>query len=151
MSSTYNQHCFKYGCSCIPLSLKCYDEVDQHTVSAESEQQWFLVLQRLCHGRSIVEMILICLQGFCRWNWLSDLQIRLHFGVHGLFSNKFNGPALHYEVKVCIQSGDIVWFNGPKYTFFVGTWSLCCVMENRWKQNMAARKNHFIFLLLMET
>ena len=31
----------------------------------------------------------------------------------GWFSHKFNGPALRYEVAVCIQSGEIVWFSGP--------------------------------------
>ena len=29
------------------------------------------------------------------------------------YSHKFNGPALRYEVCVCIQTGDIVWINGP--------------------------------------
>ena len=28
-------------------------------------------------------------------------------------SHKFNGPGLRYEVAVCIQTGDIVWINGP--------------------------------------
>ena len=28
-------------------------------------------------------------------------------------SQKFNGPGLRYEVGVCIQTGDIVWINGP--------------------------------------
>ena len=31
----------------------------------------------------------------------------------GWFSHKFNGPAVRYEVAVSIQSGDIVWTNGP--------------------------------------
>ena len=29
------------------------------------------------------------------------------------FSKKFNGPALKYEVAVCIKTGYIVWVNGP--------------------------------------
>lgn len=29
------------------------------------------------------------------------------------YSHKFNGPALRYEVGVAINTGDIVWFNGP--------------------------------------
>ena len=29
------------------------------------------------------------------------------------FSQKFNGPALKYEVAVCIKTGFIVWINGP--------------------------------------
>lgn len=28
------------------------------------------------------------------------------------YSHKFNGPALRYEIGLCIQSGDIVWANG---------------------------------------
>jgi DDE superfamily endonuclease len=29
------------------------------------------------------------------------------------FSHKFNGPGLRYEIAVAINTGDIVWFNGP--------------------------------------
>ena len=29
------------------------------------------------------------------------------------YSHKFNGPALRYELASCIQTGSIVWFNGP--------------------------------------
>ena len=29
------------------------------------------------------------------------------------FSHKFHGPGLRYELGVCIQTGDIVSFNGP--------------------------------------
>ncbi|CAB9496793.1 expressed unknown protein [Seminavis robusta] len=35
------------------------------------------------------------------------------------FSHKFEGPGLRYEVGVCIQTGDIVWINGP---FRCGAW-----------------------------
>jgi hypothetical protein len=35
------------------------------------------------------------------------------------FSHKFKGPALRYEVGVCIQTGYIVWKNGP---YPAGTW-----------------------------
>ena len=31
----------------------------------------------------------------------------------GWRSHKFNGPGLRYEVAVCIQTGFIVWANGP--------------------------------------
>jgi hypothetical protein len=34
------------------------------------------------------------------------------------FSYKFKKPALSYEVALCIQTGAIVWINGP----FPGTW-----------------------------
>jgi hypothetical protein len=29
------------------------------------------------------------------------------------FSQKFNGPGLRYEIGICIQTGWIVWVNGP--------------------------------------
>lgn len=29
------------------------------------------------------------------------------------YSKKFNGPGLRYEVGICIQTGHIVWINGP--------------------------------------
>ena len=35
------------------------------------------------------------------------------------FSKKFRGPGLRYEVGVCIQTGWIVWINGP---FPCGEW-----------------------------
>jgi len=35
------------------------------------------------------------------------------------YSFKFKGPGLRYEVCVCIQTGDIVWINGP---FPCGRW-----------------------------
>ena len=37
----------------------------------------------------------------------------------GWWSHKFNGPALRYEVAICIQTGDIVWVYGP---FPAGAW-----------------------------
>jgi hypothetical protein len=30
-----------------------------------------------------------------------------------MFSKKFNGPGLKYEVGICIKTGHIVWINGP--------------------------------------
>jgi hypothetical protein len=30
-----------------------------------------------------------------------------------LYSYKLNGPGLQYEIAVCIQTGNIVWINGP--------------------------------------
>ena len=35
------------------------------------------------------------------------------------FSHKINGPAVRYEVGVCIKTGWIVWINGP---FPAGKW-----------------------------
>ena len=35
------------------------------------------------------------------------------------YSHKFKGPGLRYEVAVCIQTGDVVWSNGP---FPCGKW-----------------------------
>ena len=29
------------------------------------------------------------------------------------YSHKFNGPAVRYKIYLCIQTGDIVWVNGP--------------------------------------
>jgi len=37
-----------------------------------------------------------------------------------VFSHKFKGPGLCYEVGVCIQTGWIVWINGP---YALGDWS----------------------------
>ena len=34
-----------------------------------------------------------------------------------MFSHKFNGPGLKYEVAVCLKTGEIVWTSGP----FVGS------------------------------
>ena len=31
----------------------------------------------------------------------------------GWYSHKFHGPGIRYEVAICIQTGDIVWINGP--------------------------------------
>ncbi|GFH50665.1 hypothetical protein CTEN210_07141 [Chaetoceros tenuissimus] len=38
----------------------------------------------------------------------------------GWYSHKFRGPGLRYEVALCIQTGHIVWTNGP---FAAGHWS----------------------------
>jgi len=38
----------------------------------------------------------------------------------GLYSHKFKGPGLRYEVALCIRTGRIVWINGP---FKAGNWS----------------------------
>ena len=48
------------------------------------------------------------------------------------YSHKFNGPALRYELASCIQTGDIVWMNGP---FKPGTWNdiaiFCVGLKNK--------------------
>jgi len=41
----------------------------------------------------------------------TDFRIAEH-GRH-FYSHKFKKSALHYEVCICILSGDIVWLNGP--------------------------------------
>ena len=41
------------------------------------------------------------------------------------FSEKFNGPGLRYEVGICIQTGHMVWVNGP---FPCGSWSDGCIL-----------------------
>ena len=35
------------------------------------------------------------------------------------FSHKFKGPGLRYKVGICIQTGEIVWVNGP---YPCGSW-----------------------------
>ena len=35
------------------------------------------------------------------------------------YTKKFNGPGVRYEIGICIQTGWIVWINGP---FPCGTW-----------------------------
>jgi hypothetical protein len=47
------------------------------------------------------------------WPWESGFNRQF-------FSHKINGAALKYEVGVCIQTGDIVWVNGP---FKAGKWN----------------------------
>lgn len=36
------------------------------------------------------------------------------------WSHKFNGPGIRYEIAICIQTGLIVWVNGP---FACGEWT----------------------------
>lgn len=44
----------------------------------------------------------------------TDLRIRQQYPFdRKWYSHKFHGPGLRYEVAICIQSGDIVWINGP--------------------------------------
>ena len=43
-----------------------------------------------------------------------------------MFSHKMNGPALKYEVAVCLKTGRIVWTNGP----FVGSASDGTIFKN---------------------
>lgn len=47
------------------------------------------------------------------------------------FSYKIHGPALRYEVGVCIQTGDIVWVNGG---YPAGSWSDLRIFRHRLKQ-----------------
>jgi hypothetical protein len=36
------------------------------------------------------------------------------------WSHKYNGPALRYELGICILTGDLCWINGP---FIPGLWN----------------------------
>ena len=49
-----------------------------------------------------------------------------------LYSFKFHGPALRYEIGVSLLSSDIVWINGP---FFPGDWNdleiFCSNLKNQ--------------------
>ena len=44
------------------------------------------------------------------------------------YSHKFNGPGVRYEIAVCIQTGDIVWYNGPKRC---GSWPDLLIFTSR--------------------
>ena len=46
------------------------------------------------------------------------------------YSHKFKGPGLRYEVAVCIQTGDVVWINGP---FPCGKWPDLKIFQLRLK------------------
>lgn len=50
----------------------------------------------------------------------TDFMIPEQYPFHPMWwSHKFNGPGLRYEIGVCIQTGHIVWVNGP---FPCGAW-----------------------------
>lgn len=54
------------------------------------------------------------------------------------YSHKFHGPALRYEVGVCIQTGWMVWKNGP---YPAGAWSdLKIARDNLLKQLLSTEK-----------
>jgi hypothetical protein len=44
------------------------------------------------------------------------------------FSHKFKGPGLRYEIGVCIQTGWIVWVNGP---YPCGRYPDLCIARHR--------------------
>ena len=44
------------------------------------------------------------------------------------YSFKINGPGLRYELGVCIQSGDIVWINGP---YKPGSWNDLKIFQHK--------------------
>jgi hypothetical protein len=50
------------------------------------------------------------------------------------YSHKFNGPAVRYELAVCIQTGDIVWINGP---FKAGRWPDLKIFRRNLKEKLA--------------
>ena len=49
----------------------------------------------------------------------------------GWYSHKFNGPALRYEIAICIQTGQIVWVHGP---FPAGAWSDISIFRHALKK-----------------
>jgi hypothetical protein len=57
--------------------------------------------------------------------WLWELSFNRQ-----LFSKKLNGAGAKYKVGVCIQTGDIVWVNGP---FKTGKWHTITVYRNNLK------------------
>jgi len=44
------------------------------------------------------------------------------------YSHKFKGPGVRYEVALCIQTGDIVWINGP---YPCGAWPDMKIFRHR--------------------
>jgi len=50
------------------------------------------------------------------------------------WTKKFNGAGLRYEVGVCIQTGDIVWINGP---FRCGAWPDIRIFRRNLKHRLA--------------
>lgn len=52
----------------------------------------------------------------------------------GWFSFKFNGPGLRYEIGLCIQTGWIVWVNGP---FAPGPWPDINIFRGWLKRHLA--------------
>jgi hypothetical protein len=51
----------------------------------------------------------------------------------GWYSYKYNGPGLRYEVAICIQTGAIVWINGP---FPCGKWPDIRIFRNDLKKEL---------------
>ena len=49
------------------------------------------------------------------------------------FSHKFGHAGLRYEVAICIQTGDIVWTNGP---FPCGSWNDKKIFNNGLKHHL---------------
>jgi hypothetical protein len=52
----------------------------------------------------------------------------------GWCSHKFKAAGLRYEMAVCIQTGDIVWVNGP---FKCGKWSDIKIFKTFLMQRLA--------------
>jgi hypothetical protein len=53
------------------------------------------------------------------------------------YSHKFKGPGLRYEIAVCIQTGDIVWVNGP---YKCGRWPDLKIFRDRLKGLLIPRE-----------
>jgi hypothetical protein len=53
------------------------------------------------------------------------------------YSHKFKGAGLRYEIAVCIQTGDIVWVNGP---FKCGKWADLSIFRNNLKNLLLPRE-----------
>ena len=82
----------------------------------------YLLLLLKCYSHFLSSQI-VWANRFAKWDGKSiclisvdccDCPIRELYPFSTLiFSEKFNGPAYKYEVGVCIQTGHIVWVNGP--------------------------------------
>jgi len=55
------------------------------------------------------------------------------------WSHKFNGPGLRYEIGICIQTGWIVWVNGP---YSAGQWPDLRIGRGSLNQLLEAGERH---------
>ncbi len=68
----------------------------------------------------------------------SDFRASLSFW-RGWYSHKFKSGGLRYEVALCIQTGWIVWINGP---YPAGKWPDLSIYRHRLKKKI--NKNEFV-------
>ena len=57
------------------------------------------------------------------------------------YSYKVNGPGFRYEVALCIQTGDVVWVNGP---FKPGDWNDDMIARSQGFWEVLGRFEYFV-------